>query len=91
MPWEHASLISSLDHFLSEDPKARVWIVAGFHTGRSKVAAFFDEIESSRLEVETIWEVDVDMKTRPWALSRDENVTERKRWLVLAILKRRPS
>jgi len=67
-------------------------VVAGFHTGRDNVASFFDVAESVGLEVEERWEVDVDGRRREWARSREgqvgEDVTGRKRWLVVAVLKR---
>jgi len=30
-------------YFLSQDPTARVLLIAGFRTGRAKIAAFFDD------------------------------------------------
>ncbi len=70
----------------------RCWVVAGFHTGREKVAAFFDEdaLADVNLEIEAIWERDCDDKERPWVRDRGiEDSTERKRWLVVGILRRR--
>ena len=47
-------------HFLSAgDPDARVYAVGGFHTGRAKLAPFFDVAEQEGLEVEFIQEEDV--------------------------------
>lgn len=92
MPWEHQNLARSLLHFLSFDAHARIYAVAGFHTGRAKLAPFFDVAKEEGLELEHIQEVDIDGNIRSWAKMRDggkENVTERKRWLVVAILKRR--
>lgn len=79
-------------HFLSEESSARVLVVAGFHTGRPKVVGFFDKVNDAGFEVESIEEVDVNGKSRAWlGLNEDgeENVTERKRWLVVAVLRRR--
>jgi nicotinamide N-methyltransferase len=92
MPQQHTNLLTSMNHFLSSDPSSRIYAIAGFHTGRVKVAAFFDAAEEAGLEVEFIEEVDVLGNVRPWAKERDggrENITERKRWLVTARLKRR--
>jgi hypothetical protein len=93
MPWEHESLAKSMLHFLDETPEARILCIAGFHTGRAKVAPFFEEVVPQQgLEVEEIYEMDADGKRRPWAKERDggtENIGERKKWLVLARLKRR--
>jgi hypothetical protein len=45
---------------------------------------------SSRLAVETIFECDMDGRTRPWARQRaDEGVEERKKWVVVMILARK--
>lgn len=90
MPWEHRNLARSMLHYLSFESQARVYAVAGFHTGRKKLAPFFEVAEEEGLEIEHIEEVDVKGKTRPWIKVRDdgrENVTERKRWLVVAVLK----
>lgn len=92
MPWEHASLAKSMAYFLSHDDDARVFVVAGFHTGRAKLAPFFDVVGAEGLEPETIYEEDVEGNQRPWLLERDggrEDVTGRKRWLVVATLKRK--
>lgn len=92
MPYEHENLVRSMLHFLHVDPSARVLAIAGFHTGRAKLAAFFDEAVLQGLEVEEIYEEDTKGVKREWAKERDgglENPTERKRWLVIAVLKRR--
>jgi len=93
MPWQHQNLARSMLHFLStDDPDARVYAVGGFHTGRAKLAPFFDVAEQEGLEVEFIQEEDVTGNVRPWAKERDggrEDVTGRKRWLVTARLKRK--
>ncbi|MCJ1478331.1 hypothetical protein MMC13_007009 [Lambiella insularis] len=93
MPWQHRSLAESMDHFLSFSSDARIWVVAGFHTGRAKLAPFFDAVLDVGLEVEDIWERDVAGTERRWEKERDggrEDITGRKRWLVIAILRRRP-
>lgn len=93
MPNQHEALVQSMLHFLSkEEEEARVWVVAGFHTGRARLAPFFDVVIEQGLEVEHIWERDVNGVERDWARERDagrEDVTGRKRWLVIAILKRK--
>lgn len=92
MPWEHENLVRSMLHLLDPSPDARVLAIAGFHTGRVKLAGFFDQAEAQGLDVEHIHEEDVAGNRREWDKERDgglENHTERKRWLVLAILKRR--
>lgn len=94
MPYQHRALAQSMFHFLSHDDEARIWVTAGFHTGRAKLAPFFDVVVEAGLEVESIWERHVDGHDRAWQAERDggqEDVTGRKRWLVVAILKRKAS
>jgi len=94
MPHEHQALARSMHHFLSKEHRARVWVVAGFHTGRARLAPFFDVVVEEGLEVENIWERDVNGVRREWTRERDggrEDVTGRKRWLVIATLKRKRS
>lgn len=90
MPWQHANLHLSISHFLRASADARAWVVAGFHTGREKMRGFFeaDALAAAGLEVEHIWERECDGKERPWSWDREEDVTVRKRWLVVASLKR---
>lgn len=78
-------------HFLTDDSDGRISVVAGFHTGRARLAAFFDIAVEEGLRIEEIYEEDVEGRRREWMKERDggkENVTERKRWLVVARLKR---
>ncbi len=92
MVGEHENLVESMLHFLSYDENAQIWVIAGFHTGRAKLAAFFDTAVEMGLEISHIRERDVEGYERMWKRERDdgrENVTERKRWLVVAVLKRR--
>ncbi|KAF2455757.1 hypothetical protein BDY21DRAFT_288821 [Lineolata rhizophorae] len=87
---QHAALARSMKHFLSpRDAGASVIVAAGFHTGRAKVAAFFEEAAPAEgLMVREIWEVDVRSGVRrEWRTKREgEGVAERKAWLVLARL-----
>ena len=92
MDGEHQSLVNSMLHFLSPSEDARVWVIAGFHTGRAKVSAFFDVAACAGLVTEEIWECDVEGQERSWDPRRGsgkEDIGERKRWLVIAILKRK--
>ena len=92
---EHENLAKSMEYFLSDAPEARVFVIAGFHTGRAKVAPFFEEtIPEVGLEVDEIYEMNAEGQRRPWAKERDggrEDVGERKKWCVLARLRRRVS
>ncbi|OTB05252.1 hypothetical protein M426DRAFT_57193 [Hypoxylon sp. CI-4A] len=99
MPWQHANLHRSIAWFLKEDSdsnpdsrNARAWVIAGFHTGRAKMRGFFEDaaLAEAGLEVESIWERDCDGVEREWVWDRGvEDISERKRWLVVGVLKRR--
>ena len=87
MPEQHRNLASSIAHFLSPKPDARAYVVAGFHSGRERMAPFFDVVGDEELIVTAIYEVDVNGQTREWKQDRgEENVFERKRWLAVAEL-----
>ncbi|TPX15101.1 uncharacterized protein E0L32_004659 [Thyridium curvatum] len=91
MPWQHQNLRASIDWFLARTPSARCWVVAGFHTGRDKLRDFFSvpALEAVGLVVEKIWERDCEGFEREWAWDwPGEDITARKRWQVVAILKR---
>ncbi|KAK4554940.1 hypothetical protein LTR86_008088 [Recurvomyces mirabilis] len=92
MRHQHLNLIHSMLHFLTLDPAGRIFVLAGFHTGRAKLAAFFETAVEQGLRVEEIYEEDADGARREWQAERDggrEDPTGRKRWLVIARLKRR--
>lgn len=94
MPWQHHNLHLSISYFLRDNSAARCWVVAGFHTGRRAMSGFFDEIalHACGLEVEKIWERDLNGGEREWDVRREEeDAGVRKRWLVVAVLKRRTS
>jgi len=95
MPYEHENVAKSMLHFLSEAPEARVYVIAGFHTGRAKMAGFFEEtVPKVGLEVEDVFEMNAEGVRRPWAKERDggrEDIGERKKWLVVARLRRKVS
>ncbi|KAK4162738.1 hypothetical protein QBC43DRAFT_320878 [Cladorrhinum sp. PSN259] len=93
MPWQHDNLRKSIAWFIGEGHNSRAWVVAGFHTGRDKMAPFFnaEKLREVGLEVEKIWERDCNGVDREWVEDRGvEDVRERKRWLVVAVLKRIP-
>lgn len=90
MPWQHDNLRKSIAYFLSREASARAWVVAGFHTGRDKMSAFFDagKLSEAGLEIEALWERDCDGVERSWAWRREDDSTYRKRWLAMAVLRR---
>ena len=90
MPWQHENLLRSISWFLAEG--GRAWVVAGFHTGRAKMRGFFEDeaVRAAGLEVERIWERNAEGAEREWVTDRGvEDITLRKRWLVIAVLKHR--
>lgn len=93
MPWQHGNLRRSISWFLREGIESRAWVVGGFHTGRGRVGMFFDRdgLRDEGLEVEMIWERDCDGWEREWVWDDSrgwEDPGVRKRWLVVAIIKR---
>ena len=90
MVGEHFSLVKSMLHFLSDNTSARVLVVGAFHTGRAIPASFFAVAATAGLEAEKIWERDVHGVEREWVAEKDggrEDITERKKWLVVAVLR----
>ena len=67
---QHENLARTLLWFLSDGKSSesqtelteegRVWVVAGFHTGRAIVAHFFETAVAMGLEVESIYERDLN-------------------------------
>ncbi|KAL1971081.1 hypothetical protein VTN77DRAFT_32 [Rasamsonia byssochlamydoides] len=86
-----------------DDEGGKVWIVAGFHTGRAIVASFFETAQRMGLEIEDIYERDLNASEaeekegggevrRAWVPVREgEGPENRKRWCVIAVLKRSSS
>ena len=87
MDGEHYGLAQSIYHFLSPKPEARAWVIAGFHTGRPKLVAFFDIAVQAGLEIVELWERDADGGEREWKRERQD--LEKNKWMVVAILKRK--
>jgi EEF1A N-terminal glycine/lysine methyltransferase len=83
----HAAQAASMAWFLERSLTARVWVIAGFHTGRAKVRSFLEEaIPQVDLTVLKAWEVDVTGKERHWEGHRQEVPGEAARWSVVAII-----
>jgi nicotinamide N-methyltransferase len=91
MSMQHTNLAQSMLHFLSPTPEARIFVIAGFHTGRARMAPFFEEtVEEEGLEVEEIFEMDANGRRREWKPDAPEElIGERKKWLAVARIKRR--
>ncbi len=82
----HQSLLNSLQLLLRRTADARVYIVAGLHTGRYTLQAFIQLVEESNLESEEILERNVvEGGRREWKVDRVEGEDvekERRRWAV---------
>lgn len=92
MSSQHLNLVASMLHFLTLGSNGRVFAIAGFHTGRAKLVSFFADAVEGGLEVDEIYEEDANGFRREWLEERDggyEDHNERKKWLVIAILKRK--
>ncbi|KAL2819342.1 hypothetical protein BDW59DRAFT_165076 [Aspergillus cavernicola] len=89
MPLEHENLVRTMKWFLA--PEGKVWVVAGFHTGRGILAGFFETAGRMGLEVERIYERDLMSSgecRRAWVSEREgEGLENRKRWCVIALLR----
>lgn len=91
MRGQHQALADSMLHFLSLDADARVWLIAGFHTGRTNLASFFETGKEAGLEIDAAWERDIDGREREWTSEHkdgNDDIVERKKWLLVAILRR---
>ena len=93
---QHENLARTMRWFLNEkDPSSRVWVVAGFHTGRPTVARFFETATRMGMEIEQIYERDLNAVAedggevrREWKSAREgEGPENRQRWCVVAVLR----
>lgn len=88
---QHVPLVDTITQLLERSSTARVFTVAGLHTGRSVLSNFFRVAVSKGLipDDEDILEHNVTSEeTRPWQAERiGEDIVERKQWLVVARLR----
>ncbi|KAJ5776439.1 uncharacterized protein N7511_001450 [Penicillium nucicola] len=89
---QHQNLARTMQWFLA--PGGRVFVVAGFHTGRPIVAGFIETVLENGFVIESIYERDAVERAedgseirREWMPVREGEV-DRSRWCVVAILKR---
>ncbi|KAL2849521.1 hypothetical protein BJY01DRAFT_145062 [Aspergillus pseudoustus] len=93
MASQHENLARTMKWFLA--PQGKVWVVAGFHTGREIVAGFFKTALGMGLVIEEIYERDLNSSAecgqemrREWVEVREgEGPGNRTRWCVIALLK----
>jgi len=89
-PELHWTFLETLRMTLRKTPRARIYLVAGLHTGRYTLQAFLDAVEGVGLEVESVVEKEVCGEIqRPWSVVRAENEDEkeRRRWVPWIILR----
>ena len=86
----HLLFLDSLHKILRRSGDARIYLVAGLHTGRYTLQAFMDAVSGYDFEFEEIVERAVNgLESRPWDVERQENEDdkERRRWVVWMVLK----
>ena len=86
MDWQHDNLCNSIKRLLKEGGVCLA--IAGFHTGRVKVAGFFEAVEKAGLKfLRPVVERDVMGNEREWVTDRGkEDPVERKKWLTIAYI-----
>ena len=91
----HVDLVRSMCSLLDYDTKSRVLVVAGLHTGRNVLSQFFRIAEEMGLYPDEDGIVEnnlIDGKICKWRdYEVEEDTVERKKWLVIAKLKRHAS
>lgn len=86
----HLLFLESLCKTLRRSGDARIYLVAGLHTGRYTLQAFMDAVPGYQLEFEDIVERAVSgSEGRSWDVEHQENEDEkeRRRWVVWMVLK----
>ncbi|KAI0924212.1 hypothetical protein AcW1_006392 [Taiwanofungus camphoratus] len=89
-PELHHLFVETLCSTLRKSEEARIYLVAGLHTGRYTIQAFLNVVHGAGLEVEEAIEREINGDgQRPWKVERGENETEkdRRRWVVWLSLK----
>lgn len=100
-PAQHAALLRTICAVLARTPAARAHLVAGLHTGKYTLDAFFRAARVAGLVVVEATEREVvsasgdkDAGRREWDVGRrlaaggeDEDERERRRWIVWSVLK----
>ncbi|KAG8706219.1 hypothetical protein FRC09_002519 [Ceratobasidium sp. 395] len=87
----HEALCQTLDRVLVLGQAGRVHIVAGLHTGRAVLSGFVSRARKLGFQLGEIYEVSAGATKvqREWAEVREgETMGERRKWLVVAVLKR---
>lgn len=86
----HVLFLQTLQSTLRKKTSARVWIIAGLHTGRYTLQSFMNQLPSFGFEVETIEEREVKGRRRKeWSVesSAGDDEKERRNWVVCMNIK----
>ncbi|KAF8585439.1 hypothetical protein K439DRAFT_1632709 [Ramaria rubella] len=98
-PDQHLPFCQTLSRVLKRDSQARIYLVAGLHTGRWTISRFLDKLAQFDLVIEFMTERKVDGTfdlevtnsasfEREWQVERDgEGEDERRKWVVWIVLK----
>ncbi|KDQ13525.1 hypothetical protein BOTBODRAFT_33537 [Botryobasidium botryosum FD-172 SS1] len=84
MPEQHANFSQTLALLLKKTIGAKVYLVAGLHTGRWMIAEFMRVVATTGLGVQEIKEVSlINGEEREWKAEREnEDDTKRRRWII---------
>lgn len=88
----HSPFLQSLQLLLRRTSDARIYLIAGLHTGRYTLQSFIDSVEGYGFELDETVEREVSgCCQRAWNVDRaeGEDDKERRRWLLWIKLKRR--
>jgi EEF1A N-terminal glycine/lysine methyltransferase len=86
----HPLFLDALQRTLRRSANARIYLVAGLHTGRYTLQAFMDLVHEYGLDFAEITEKEVKgAKMRPWCVGRhnQEDEKERRRWVLWMVLR----
>ncbi|KAI8996620.1 hypothetical protein BD414DRAFT_478556 [Trametes punicea] len=86
----HGVFVESLGLTLRRSPEARIYLVAGLHTGRYVLQSFLRLIQGAGFVAEKLVERRVGgSEQRPWSVERaeHEDERERRRWVVWMVFK----
>ena len=89
-PELHALFLQTLQILLRRTADARIYLVAGLHTGRYTLQAFMKAVENFGFSLESVGERAVSgHETRLWDVNRAEGEEdkERRRWVIWMIIK----
>lgn len=86
----HHLFLQALRSTLRKRPDARIYLVAGLHTGRYTLQAFMNAVSQYGLEFEEITERRVGSSgSRPWGVERHdaEDDRERRKWVIWMVMR----